>query len=306
MTAHRSSLAPASAHDSYGARAVLVLAALIWGVNYVATKVALVAFPPWTFRTLSYAAGAGLLILWARYTTTRLGVARPKDRLHLIVSGLFTCAGFGAFSALALLYTSTGRAAICAYTMPIWVALLGRIVLKEALTPERAIALALCSVGLTILLWPLVSEGVSLGALFAIGSAISWAIGTVYLKWAKVSAPSLAVATWQLLAGAAGSAIGMLVEGPGLAGPVGLLPALGLAYGVVAGTAIAYLLWFRTLERLPASTAGLGTLLVPVFGLAASVLLLGERPTSADLVGFGVILAAAAAALRVPARPEAA
>lgn len=294
----------ATAQDGYGARAVLVFVALLWGVNYVATKVALAAFPPWTFRTLSYAAGAGLLILWARFTATRLQVAKPGDRVHLVVSGLFTCAGFGAFSALALLYTSTGRAAICAYTMPIWVALLGRVVLKEALTPERSVALVLCGIGLSVLLWPLVSEGVSLGALFAIGSAISWAIGTIYLKWARVTAPSLAVASWQLLAGAAGSAIGMLVEGPGLGGPIGMLPLLGLAYGVVAGTAIAYLLWFRTLERLPASTAGLGTLLVPVFGLGASVLLLGERPTTADLVGFGFILAAAFAALRVPARRD--
>ena len=62
------------------------------------------------------------------------------------------------------------------------------------------------------------------------------------------------------------------------------------------------------MTRLPAATAGLGTLLVPVVGVLASVLLLGERPTAADLMGFALIFIAALCALgsgprRSPASP---
>lgn len=291
------------ATEPFAARAALLLVTLLWGLNYVATNYGLRAFSPWTFRTLSFLAGAGLLILLARVTGAPLHVKKISDRLHLIVSGLFACGGFGALSAIAMLYTSTGRAAICAYTMPIWVALAARLILKEALTPARSIALALCTIGIIVLLWPLIRAGVSLGALAAIGSAICWAIGIVYLKWARVPAHPLSVAIHQLVAGALVSGIGVLLTGPGVESAGSMLPWFGLLYGVVAGTAVAYALWYKVLDHLPAGTAGLGTLLVPVFGVTASMILLGERPTLADLIGFALILMAAAIALGPPAQP---
>ena len=92
------------------------------------------------------------------------------------------------------------------------------------------------------------------------------------------------------------------IVGVGGAADIGILPWLGLIYGTVAGTAIGYLIWFSVLERLPAGSAGLGMLLVPVFGVISSAILLDERPTPADLVGFALILAAALLALRDPAQ----
>lgn len=276
---------------------------LLWGINYVATNFGLREFSPWTFRSLSFLGGAALIFAMARIIRAPSHISRLRDRWHLIVSGLFACGGFGALSAIAILHTSTGRAAICAYTMPIWVALAARVVLKEALTPVRTVALVLCAAGLMVLLWPLIRTGMSIGALAAVGSAICWAIGIVYLKWARVSAHPLSIAAHQLLAGALVSVIGVFLTGPGLEHPVGLLAWFGLLYGIVAGTAVAYALWYQALDHLAAGTAGLGTLLVPVFGVFASVIVLGERPTPADLVGFTLILIAAVIALRAPAQP---
>lgn len=294
--------APSVSTDPFGARAALLLVALLWGVNYVATNFGLRGFSPWTFRTLSFLAGGLLLLPLARISGANLHVRSGRDRLHLVISGMFACGGFGALSAIAILYTSTGRVAICTYTMPIWVVLLARIVLKETLTPARLLALGLCCLGLLVLLWPLLQAGLSIGALAAIGSAMSWAIGIIYLKWARIDAHPLTVAVYQIFAGALVSAIGMIATGLGLAPEIGALPWLGLIYGIVAGTAVGYLVWFKVLDRLPAGTAGLGTLLVPVFGVVASAIVLGERPTPADLVGFALILAAALVALRAPAR----
>jgi drug/metabolite transporter (DMT)-like permease len=73
-----------------------------------------------------------------------------------------------------------------------------------------------------------------------------------------------------------------------------------LAFSGLVGSAFAYLLWFEIVRRLPATTAALGVLSVPVIGIVASVLILGERPTIADIVGSVLVLTAAAGVLLAP------
>jgi drug/metabolite transporter (DMT)-like permease len=76
----------------------------------------------------------------------------------------------------------------------------------------------------------------------------------------------------------------------------------------MAGSAFAYLLWFEIVRRLPATAAALGVLSAPVVGVVASTLVLGERPSIHDIIGFVLILAAAACVLLAPTArsPEAA
>ena len=50
------------------------------------------------------------------------------------------------------------------------------------------------------------------------------------------------------------------------------------------------MLWFRIVGSLPAATASLGSLALPVIGVVGSALLLGERPTTADMIGFALDL----------------
>ncbi len=83
---------------------------------------------------------------------------------------------------------------------------------------------------------------------------------------------------------------------------------LALLFTGFIGVGLAYFLWFAIIERLPTATASLGSLATPVVGVGSSMLLLGERPTAADVLGFVLILAAAACVLVLgrirPAAPE--
>jgi hypothetical protein len=55
-------------------------------------------------------------------------------------------------------------------------------------------------------------------------------------------------------------------------------------------------------QRLPTVTASLGSLSTPVVGITSSMLMLGERPTTQDMIGFALIYAAAACVLTQPAQ----
>ena len=294
---------PAPAHDTAAptARLMLVGVSLAWGLSWPAMKIALNEIPPFSMRVSTAGLATVALFSLARMQHRRIGVKSGVARAHLLLAGCLNVACFTLFTAFAQLATATSRVAILTYTMPIWAALLAYPVLGERFDRSRTISLLLAIVGLSVLAYPLIGSSDLAGLMLALAAAVSWAAGTVYLKWARIDADPMAIAAWQLFVGLLATAAGLLIfEGAPHLWPVHPRALLALAFSAVVGSAFAYVLWFEIVRRLPATSASLGVLSVPVVGIVASVLILGERPTIADLVGSGFILAAAAGVLLRP------
>jgi drug/metabolite transporter (DMT)-like permease len=288
------------ADGAASAKLLVVLMGLGWGINWVAARIILEALPPWTMRTVGIGLGTLTLFAAAIISGVPLSIVR-RDWLKVVIAGFFNVAVFGAGSAYAQVYGTTSRAIVIAYSMPIWAALLARLVLKERLNAIKLAALGLCATGLTILIWPLARTGFPFGALFALGCAWSWACGTIFLKWVRIAAPTLTAAAWQLLFGWLMLAAGMLAfDGLPQLWPLPGHIVAWLGYNGFVGMGLTYFLWFVVVERLPTTTASLGSLLVPVVGVIGSAWLVGERPSLSDAIGFACIFAAAASVLLQP------
>lgn len=291
----------ASAVPPARARALVVLLGACWGLNWIAVRIALDEIAPWTLRCIGMGLGTAVLLAWAAAGGRSLRIAAPRDRLRLGLAGLLNVAAFGVFTAFAQLAGSTSRVTLVTYTMPIWSVVLARIALGERLDATRSVAVALAVAGLAVLVGPLAAEGANAGTGWALLAALAWAAGTVYLKAARIPGDPVAIAAWQLAAGFVAVALGaLLAEGGALAWPRDAATAWAVAYHVLLGMALPYLLWFSIVARLPAATAALGTLLVPVVAVVGAMAVLGERPSAVDAVGFVLILAAAAAVLLRP------
>jgi drug/metabolite transporter (DMT)-like permease len=178
---------------------------------------------------------------------------------------------------------------------------MARLLLGERLTVRRVAALALCAAGLSVLLAPHLPLPGSLW--YALATAWCWAGGTVYMKWARVDLDPMTTAAWQIVIGWIGVAIGTVVLGePWYVWPLSPVTIVAWAWSAAIGVGLAYFLWFIVIERLPASTAAVGSLLTPVVGVGSSALLLREVPTLNDTVGFALVFAAAACVLLQPSR----
>jgi drug/metabolite transporter (DMT)-like permease len=292
------SRAPADATGT--AKLLVVLLAFAWGFNWLATPFALPEIPPWSLRFAGSGLGAITLIIAALVTGRSLSVPRG-EHVHVMVAGLLNVAGFQVLSALAQESGATSRAVIIAYSMPIWSALLSWLMLGERLNRTRLIALALCIAGIGILVWPLLAAGAPLFVLYSLGCAWVWALATVYQKWMKVTCPPLANAAWQLVFGFLFLAAGTFTfEGYPHLWPLHRQSLIAILYIGIFGVGLAHFLWWSIVGQLPATTASIGALLVPVVGVVGSAVLLGERPTGADIVGFVLIFVAAASVLLSP------
>ncbi len=295
------SVSSAKTDDDAGtAKLLVVLLAFAWGFNWIAAAVALREVSPWALRFAGAGIGAVILLSAALLTGHRLKVPRG-EHIHIMVGGFFNVAAFQVLSSFAQLSGATTRAIIITYSMPIWTTILSWLVLGEKLTPIRLLAFALCIAGVTVLVWPLFAAGFPPSVFYSFGCALSWAIATVYIKWAQLTIEPLANAAWQLVFGFIFIAAGtFLFEGYPHLWPVHGEVIVAVLFVGIIGVGLAHFLWWTIVGRLPAITASLGSLLVPVIGVSASAVLLDEHLTLPDIVGFGMIFVAAACVLLQP------
>ena len=282
------------------AKLLVLLLAFAWGFNWIAAAVALREVSPWSLRFAGAGIGAGTLFAAAILTGHNLRVPRG-EHLHVMVAGFFNVAAFQILSGFAQLSGATSRAIVITYSMPIWATVLSWILIGDRLNKIGALAFALCVAGLTILVWPLFAHGFPPFVGYSFGCALSWAFATVYMKWVKAKIEPLANAAWQLLFGFLFIAAGTFaVEGTPRLWPLSAHSMLAILYVGLFGVGLAHFLWWSIVGRLPTITASLGSLLVPVIGVTASAVVLGERPTAPDIIGFVLIFAAAACVLLQP------
>jgi drug/metabolite transporter (DMT)-like permease len=214
------------------------------------------------------------------------------------VISLLNIGFFSILSAYAQITAATTRVTILAYTMPIWAVLLAWAVLRERPNASQTLAVVLCAMGLAVLIYPLAKSGVPLGLLLALAAGAMWGARTVYIKWAQLKLDPLGATFWQLVI-AFGTITACLIAVDGRlnldhAHAVAILAA---AFAGLFGSGVAYATWLQILRRLPAATASLGALGIPVVGVVSTVLITGEKVSVADIVGFALIFAASASVL---------
>ncbi|CAN5841972.1 EamA family transporter [soil metagenome] len=131
------------------------------------------------------------------------------------------------------------------------------------------------------------------GVIAAVGANVSFAVGVVLTKRFPAPANRLAATGWQLLMGGVILVpLAAIVEGapPSLTGR----NVAGFAYLSMVGTALAFVLWFNGIRRLPSAAPPLLGLAAPVTGAVLGWAMLGQSLSPLQLTGFVVTLAAIA------------
>lgn len=275
--------------------ATTALAPLAWGSTYVVTTEFLPPDRP-LLAGLLRALPAGLLLVAATRTLPR-GAWWGKAA----VLGALNIGAFFPLLFLAAYRLPGGVAAVVGAVGPLIVAGLSTVLLHQrpgARTVGGAVVGAL-GVSLVVL-----RPGAGLdpvGVLAGLVGAAAMAAGTVLTKrWGRPEGVGpLAFTGWQLTAG------GLLIAPVALLGE-GLPPALdgrnvlGYAYLALANTALAYVLWFRGIGRLPAASVSLLTFLSTVSAAVIGWIVLGQGLGGWQLLGMALALGGTLVGQRAP------
>ncbi len=279
---------------------LLVLLALGWGVNWPIMKVVMAEMTPLHFRALCLAVGAVGLFAIAR--ANRLPIRVPSGAWpRLMAITFFNVAAWNVLAVYGVTFMESGRAAILAYTFPVWSVLLGVWVLREPVTGSRLAGVVLGVLGMLVLLGDEIhAVGRSpTGALLLIASAISWAVSTVIMKRWPVELPTTSFTGWQMLLALAPVLSGALLFEGGSFSPLALStwPFWGLVYNALVSSIFCNWAWIKIATHAPISVSSLSTLMIPVVGVFSGMLLLGEHPQWSDLAALVLVVAALAVVL---------
>lgn len=297
-------MSPHSSDSRFAGFLLLAVTIIGWGLNWPAVKLLLLEWPPLFSRGVAGVAAAVLLAAIALSRGESLRVPR-KHWLRLPFAAFTNVFAWMGFGTVAMKYLPISEAALLAYTMPIWTMLFAWPVLGERPTLRSVVALVLAFSGLAVLFS---GQGFSfdqsklMGVAMALGAAVLFAFGSVTAR-TPIPLKPIALVAWQVGLGCLPMIVlGLMIEHPDL----GALSPRGwalMAYMTLGPMAIAYLTWFAALSRLRPAAATTGSLGVPIVGVCAGALFLGDPFGLREIAALVLTLAGVALALRRSAAP---
>ena len=268
--------------------ALLALAVVaVWGTNFVVIKYALAALPPLWLATLRFALA---------FLPAALFIARPAVPWRALAAyGVLIGAGqFGLLYLAMRADITPGLASLVIQTQVFFTIGLAVALGRERLRAVQGVALLMGAAGLALIAWRNDSGTTPAGLAMVLLAALAWACGnTVSQRVGKV--PILGFVVWSsVFAVPPLLALSLLIDGPA-AIAAGLERAgwgtwAAVLWQSAGNTLFGYGAWAWLLARYPAATVSPMALLVPVFGMGASALLLGEALPGWKLLAAGLVI----------------
>ncbi|WP_421831683.1 DMT family transporter [Limnobacter sp.] len=260
---------------------------LIWTSAFPAAKIGLIDSPPLLFLTLRFLVAGALMLAWAHWrgtlrklTLQELGVLSALGLLnHALYLGL-SWTGMGSLS--------SGLSTILISANPIVVAVLSSFLLREPLTRQKVLGLALGFLGVAFIVRNRIGSTTDTleGFLLVLAALLTLAFGTVlYKKWPVRTDIVTGTGFQIILSGLLLLPVALFMEDwstiawtPSFAG--------AFAWLVLVVSITGYQLWFNLLERGSASAASVWFFLTPPLGLLAGAWLLDEPLNWIDFIGI--------------------
>jgi O-acetylserine/cysteine efflux transporter len=264
-----------------------VLVTAVWGLNFPVTKLGLAAIDPLLLTALRFTLAA---LPWVFF------VKRPPIAIKWLAAyGLIFGVAMWALINLGIEWgVPPGTAALLIQFSAFFTMGWGVLLFREQLSYAQMLGMGLAVLGLISIILASPGQGTTLGYALLLVSALSWSVGNVIIKqskvremfafvvWASVFPPlPLLLLTWLAHGSAPFTALVTHFEWVAL---------FSLLFQVYAATHFCYWGWNLLLREYPVSRVAPLSLLIPVFGVAGSMLILGYRVGASEGVSIALIL----------------
>jgi drug/metabolite transporter (DMT)-like permease len=276
----------------------LLIIAAIWGLGWVAGRVAARDIPPFTAGWARYILAVGCFLVFLK--VTKQWVLPNKKQWKLIVAiGFLSTFLYQAFFMYGMKWTAAGDASLMITFNPLFTAILAVPFLGEKFDKRLASGLLLAVTGVAVLAWysPNVDIPVNerlLGDALIGLSALSWACTTILMKKAMTGEDAMSplhLTVWSSVAGLVIQTPAAIWEYSQVGFPTNAsIEAWSwLAFLAIFSTVLSYVWFADGIKKIGASKTSFYVYLVPIFGIFSGWLLLDEKLGISLAVSFILI-----------------
>jgi drug/metabolite transporter (DMT)-like permease len=280
---------------------------ILWGSTYLAVALGLRSIPPLMLMG-ARSVLAGLILLGVEQCR-RPGVPPGRAWASAAVAGFLLFVGCHGTLAYAQQRVPSGLAAVILATIPFWIVLLNFLAPAGGQRPNMYALLGLAPglAGVALIAWRGGSQDEAAPiyptmVLLLVGSALSWAAGSLVAQRQGIATPAIVLSGMQLVCG--GVALLLLSA---LASEwddftpkdVTAVSWAGLAYLTIAGSVLGFTAYVWLLDHAPGPLVATYTFVNPIIAVALGWALLGERLSPWMLVGVVLVIGSVVAEWRL-------
>ena len=271
---------------------ILLTAAAIWGLAFVAQRVGMDHLGPFTFNGIRFALGGLSLLPLIWFFRRQPPVAPPAGRLPVLPTGVV--AGLILFTAASLqqvgiLDTTAGKAAFITCLYIVLVPLAG-LLMKRRISRSVWLGCGLSLAGLYLLC---IREDFTIGQgdLLELIGALFWTVHILYIDQVSRRVDTLKLAAIQFATCSVLSAVVAVATETAASAEAVLAAAVPLLYGGFGSVGVAYTLQIIGQKNASPAHAALVLSLETVFAAVGGFLILNEILGSRELAGCALMLA---------------
>ena len=264
---------------------LLILLILVWTSVWSLFKVAIEAIPPLSFRVIIGIPAFFLLLLLGFKKVKTIYIPKSDFKPLLLIS-FFNVTLWQVLMLYGINMLGGGRAAVLTYTMPVWATIFASIFGYEKINLSIIVSLIFGMLGILFLSFEInVSENI-LGFLITLSAGLSWAIGTMIVKYGGIKSDGLIIAGWQQIIGIIPIIPFALYYDLDNFGLIDYRHILIIIYGIFLSSAYTYWAYFTILQKFSVNVTSISVMAVPILAILVDYVLVDVEFSSFDLLAL--------------------
>ena len=264
---------------------LLIILILVWTSVWSLFRIAIEAIPPLSFRVIiGIPAFALLLILGFKKVKT---IQIPKaDWKSLLLISFFNVTLWQVLMLYGISMLGGGRAAVLTYTMPVWATIFAAIFGYEKINISIIISLIFGMLGIFFLSVEIdVFENI-VGFLITLSAGLSWAVGTMIVKYGGIKSDGLIVAGWQQIIGIIPIIPFALYFDLNNFGSIEYKHIFIILYGIFLSSAYTYWAYFTILQKFSVNVTSISVMAVPILAILVDYVFINVKFSTLDLLAL--------------------